>query len=137
MSDSDSSECNNRTAGRDIEKTEESTDRGRHVNHEFDKVFISEEHVADFARALGQDSLSGSEGGPEHISAASALAPPKRKRRAKEEDINGTPKGISYTLLRYPLIVSKKERKGVWKREEEKDLPECPSTDWNRDHHSV
>ena len=85
----------------------------RHVNREFDQDFINLDHIKDLARALAQDPYSGSEAGSEHISIASPLPTPRRMGRRKkpvtsfsrDKDTIGTPKGISYTLLRFPLMV--------------------------------
>lgn len=73
---------------------------------EFNKNFVNEDHVADFVKALSDD-LDGAE----HIAAQGELLPPTtkkttRRKRRVEEDL-GVPKGISYSLLRYPLIVSR------------------------------
>ncbi|KAI7856709.1 acyl transferase/acyl hydrolase/lysophospholipase [Circinella umbellata] len=85
----------------------------RHVNREFDQDFINLDHIKDLARALAQDPYSGSEAGSEHISIASPLPTPRRMGRRKkpvtsfsrDKDTIGTPKGISYTLLRFPLMI--------------------------------
>ncbi|KAI8138327.1 acyl transferase/acyl hydrolase/lysophospholipase [Fennellomyces sp. T-0311] len=78
----------------------------RHVNSEFDQEFINLDHIRDLARALAQDPYSGSEAGSEHISARSAMTPRLTRRKpGRDKEAIGTPKGISYTLLRYPLML--------------------------------
>ena len=85
----------------------------RHVNREFDQDFINLDHIKDLARALAQDPYSGTEASSEHISIASLSPISRRMGRKKkpvtsfsnDNDTIGTPKGISYTLLRYPLMV--------------------------------
>ncbi|KAF7730945.1 hypothetical protein EC973_000991 [Apophysomyces ossiformis] len=73
---------------------------------DFDLDFVNEEHVADFVRALAYDPLNGSESGTEHIAASSELLPAQRKEKSKKRRTQetGAPKGISQTLLRYPLM---------------------------------
>ncbi|KAG0173391.1 hypothetical protein DFQ28_010431 [Apophysomyces sp. BC1034] len=75
---------------------------------DFELEFVNEEHVADFMRALAYDPLSGSESSAEHIAASSELIPRQRKKKAKkkQEQETGAPKGISQTLLRYPLMLA-------------------------------
>ncbi|ORX47228.1 patatin-domain-containing protein [Hesseltinella vesiculosa] len=69
-----------------------------HVNHT---------HVQDFLHALSDDSHS-QQDYPEHISASSKLVPPlnsKKPKRNQHAEEKGTPKGISHTLFKYPLIM--------------------------------
>lgn len=64
---------------------------------EFSLEFVNQEHIKDLSRALARDPSSGSETGAEHLSTTS-------RRKIKKED-TGTPRGISYSISRYPLIV--------------------------------
>ena len=77
----------------------------RHVNSEFDQEFINLEHIRDLARALTQDPYSGSEAGSEHITARRSMVPSRKRKTKRDKEAIGTPRGISYTLLRYPLMV--------------------------------
>ncbi|KAI8371450.1 acyl transferase/acyl hydrolase/lysophospholipase [Radiomyces spectabilis] len=78
--------------------------------HEFELEHVNEEHVADFVRALAYDPLSGSESTAEYISASSEFIPlrgtseKKKKSRRRTRDPDSKPRGISYTLLQYPLM---------------------------------
>ncbi|CAM0136842.1 hypothetical protein VKS41_007423 [Umbelopsis sp. WA50703] len=86
--------------------------------HEFDMEWVTEEDVEAFAKALYYDPLkspsvlsAGAESGTEQISAMNDFAPVRQKvsrkkkpKRSIKEDA-GSPKGFSYTLLRYPLII--------------------------------
>ncbi|KAI8346367.1 acyl transferase/acyl hydrolase/lysophospholipase [Choanephora cucurbitarum] len=81
-----------------------------------EKEYVNEVHVQDFVKALRYDPNSGlpEEDGQyaEHISAWSDALPrskssqslSKSKKKLKEQE-SATPKGISHSLLRYPLII--------------------------------
>lgn len=65
--------------------------------NEFLLDFVNQDHIKDLAKALARDPNSGSETGAEYLSTSS-------RRKMKKED-TGTPRGISYSISRYPLIV--------------------------------
>ncbi|KAI8328819.1 acyl transferase/acyl hydrolase/lysophospholipase [Chlamydoabsidia padenii] len=77
---------------------------------EFTLEHVNQVHVNDFLKALACDPHTQPDSGPEHISASSELLPPLRpskrsiKSKKRKQDEMGTPKGISHTLLKYPLI---------------------------------
>ncbi|KAI7878138.1 patatin-domain-containing protein [Lichtheimia hyalospora FSU 10163] len=65
-------------------------------HNEFSLDFVNQDHIKDLARALARDPSSGSDSGAEYLSTRS-------KRKMKKED-TGTPRGLSYSISRYPLI---------------------------------
>ncbi|KAI9315015.1 acyl transferase/acyl hydrolase/lysophospholipase [Dichotomocladium elegans] len=72
------------------------------LQSEFDRDYINYEHIRDLARALAGDANSGSEAASERIE----MTYKKKKKRESTKEERGTPNGISYTLMRYPLIWS-------------------------------
>jgi hypothetical protein len=80
-----------------------------------DIEYVNETHVADFTKALDYDPIEGYDSSnAEHISAWTDALPvisttekqrKTLKRKLKEQEA-ATPKGISHSLMQYPLIVS-------------------------------
>lgn len=91
-------------------------------HNEFSLDFVNQDHIKDLAKALARDPSSGSDSGAEYLSTRS-------KRKMKKED-TGTPRGLSYSISRYPLIVRNSTIQAI-------KIVDSFFIDWHRYHHLI
>lgn len=93
-------------------------DKNYKIENPMDVEYVNEVHVSDFMKALAYDPVKGVDtSNAEHISAWTDALPVRStssntknqnkpsKRKLREQEA-AKPKGISHSLLQYPLIVS-------------------------------
>jgi hypothetical protein len=93
-------------------------DKNYKIENPLDEEYVNEVHVSDFMNALAYDPVKGVDtSNAEHISAWTDALPVRgttsstknqkkpSKRKLREQEA-AKPKGISHSLLQYPLIVS-------------------------------
>lgn len=104
--------------GADNFGTKRLDDKNYKIENPLDVEYVNEVHVSDFMKALAYDPVKGVDtSNAEHIAAWTDALPVRStssssknqtkpsKRKLREQEA-AKPKGISHSLLQYPLIVS-------------------------------
>lgn len=113
MSSHRSTTSSSRTTSRKHSTTTKSTSTKKHSRNIIDEYildYVNEEHIEAFAKALAEDPEQDS---TEHIVAVTDFMPIRQKVKKKKPKVPNGFDGISYHIVRFPLMVCYYQKKNI------------------------